>query len=196
MSTRSTYRNELRQRLGDTTAEIFEDGDLNDFLDGAVESLYPTYFQRNVDQTVAGAGPIQTAPTGARNIYYLGLKRTGSNRVRSVRNWREGDGEAYVPKTEITGQVLVWAWTSGWEAPDQDGDAYTFPVEAHELVILRAHVSALEALLSNRVKVEKYHALNVRPGITEDDILSTLEALHASIRERTERTLPLPTVLQ
>lgn len=194
MATRLTIRTELRQRLGDAGAAIWTDGELNGAIDYAIKGLYPHFYRLKVGKTTAGGGPLQTAPSGARNVYSLGLQRTGSTRVRPLRGWRPGDGEAFVPKTGIDGDSLVWCWTTGYDAPTTDGETLLIPVEAEEVVILRSHVSALEALLSDRLRTDKYHALHVRASISEDDIATTIDALHASLRERLQNVTPLPEV--
>lgn len=191
---RDTMLVQLAQRLGDTAYAIWPAAELEDMLDTGVEGLYPSYFDRIVDSTTAGAGPIQTLPTGCRNIYYVGYQRSGANRVRSVRNWKEGDGDAYIPKTGITGDTLMWAWTQGWDAPVNGSTALGIPTEAREIVILRSHIAALESLLSSRVKQDKFYALTVRPAVTEEDVLSTLEALHASVNARLETVVKLPEI--
>lgn len=187
-------RDKLEARLGDSANAVWTTAELDDLLDEAITGLYPSYYDRKVDTTVAGAGPVQTLPTGARNLYYVGYQRTGSNRVRSVRNWKEGVGDAYIPKTAITGDTLVWAWTAGWAAPATGAETVAIPGEAEEVTIMRAQVAALEQLLSGRVNADKFYSLTVRPGVTEDDILSTLEALHASINARLDRVQPLPEI--
>jgi len=184
----------LQNRLGDTTNAIWSNDELNTYIDGAIVGLYPSYYRRLVDATTAGAGPVQTLPSGARNLYMVGVQRTGSTRVRYLRRWAEGDGEAMVPKTGITGETLVWAWTAGWPAPSSDIEVLTIPSEAEEVVVIRAMVSALEKLLTDRVSAERFLAVQVRQGATEDDINSAIDALHISLRERLERTIPLPEI--
>lgn len=195
-TTRDALQAELERRLGDTSNLIWSDSDVAGALDFAVKSLYPVFFRRRTETSAAGAGPIQEAPAGARNIYMIGLQRTGSTRVRPLRQWTEGDGEAFVPKTGITGETLVWAWTEGWSAPSTGGESITIPVESEEVVLLRAECSLLEKLLVDRVSAEKYLAVNVRSAATEEDIASAIEAIHDTLRERTTTIVPLPEVRQ
>lgn len=196
MATRATLRAELRTRIGDLTSAVWTDSELNDAIGSAIEGLYPSFFQRKTATSTATAGPLQTAPATARNLHMVGLQRTGSTRVRPLRGWQEGDGQAFVPKTGITGESLVWAWTAGWTRPADDVTVLTIPVESQEVVLLRAHITLLERVITSRVKAEKYLSLSVRQATSEDDIVNTLDALHASLRERLERTLPLPEVRQ
>lgn len=192
--TRALIRTEVEQRLGDVANAIWSDPELNGFIDYAIRGLYPTFYQQKVATTVAGAGPVQSAPAGARNLTGVGLQRTGATRVRPIRGWTEGTGEAIVPKLGIAGETLVWSWTQGWDAPAADGDALTFPTEAAEIVVLRSQLGAMEKLLSDRVSAEKYLSAQVRQGATEDDIALSIDALHSSLRERLERAVPLPEV--
>lgn len=194
MTTRADIRNEVESRLGDTTNVVWTEAQLNGIIDFVVQGLYPTFFQREVAETTAGAGPIQTMPADARNLYMLGHKRATSTRVRSLRKWEEGDGEAYIPRTGITGDTLVWAWTQGWSAPVNDTEVLSFPPEAVEVVVLRTMVAALEYLLTDRVSQEKFHAIQVREGNSENDIDLLISNLRDSITERVQRTLPLPEV--
>lgn len=196
MATRLTLLADLENRLKDPTNTVWPEADLKNFIDKAIEGLYPSFFQYKVATAVAGAGPLQTLPSGARNLYMVGLQRATSTRVRPVRGWTEGQAQVFVPKTGVTGETIVFAWTSGWTAPATDGEVLTLPTEAHEVVLLRCHISALEQLLTDRMGLERYHALQVRQAITEDDILSSLDALHTSLRERLETTLPLPEIRQ
>lgn len=194
MTTRADIRNEVESRLGDTTNVVWTEAQLNGIINFAVQGLYPTYFQREVAETVAGAGPIQSMPAAARNLYMVGHKRATSTRVRALRGWHEGDGEAYIPRTGITGDLLVWAWTEGWDAPANDTETLAFPVEAVEVVVLRTMVAALEYLLTDRVSQEKFHAIQVREGSSEQDIDLLISNLRDSITERISRALPLPEV--
>lgn len=194
MTTRADIRSEVVSRLGDSNGEVWTETQLNGLIDFVVQGLYPTYFQRQVEETVAGGGPLQPAPAGARNLYMIGHKRASSTRVRALRAWHEGEGEAYVPRTGISGDALVWAWTEGWPAPTSDTDPLLFPGEAVEVVVLRTMIAALEYLLTDRVSREKFHAIQVREGASENDIDLLLSNLRDSISERLQRALPLPEV--
>ena len=194
MATLATLRTQLGDRLGDAAHVTWTSAEKDTVLKNAIQSLYPSFFQRKVATTSAGAGPIQTAPANARNLYLVGLQRTGSTRVRPIRGWSEGAGDAFVPKTGITGQLLVWAWTEGWAAPAVETDTLTIPRESEEVVLLRAEISLLAGLLADHVRVEKYHALQVRQGVTEDDVVLLIDAKQAALRDLLERTIPLPEV--
>lgn len=192
MTTRTGLRSELANRLGDSTNQIWTTAELDGFLDFSIKGLYPTFYQRLVAETAGGNGPLQAMPNGARNLYMVGYQRVGSTRVRPLRGWSEGLGTTFVPKTGIAGGLLVWAWTAGWDAPAGGTEILRIPPEAEEFVVIRAQVSALEKLLTDRVSVEKYLSQNVRQGATEDDIATAIDALHATLRERGERVQPLP----
>lgn len=194
MTTRADIRAEVQRRLGDTLASVWTTDELNGFIDYVIEGLYPTFYQRQVAETTAANGPIQVMPAAARNLYMVGHKRATSTRVRNLRKWEEGYGEAYIPRTGIEGDALLWAWTEGWQAPSSDTENLTLPGEAGEVVVLRTMVAALEKLLTGRVSEEKYHAVFVREGVSEDDIDMLISNLRDSIRERVDRTLPLPEV--
>lgn len=194
MTTRADIRSEVESRLGDTANAVWTENQLNGIIDHVIQGLYPTFYQREVAETTATAGPIQTMPADARNLHMLGHKRETSTRVRNLRKWIEGDGEAYIPRTGITGDTLVWAWTQGWSAPASDTEALSFPPEAVEVVVMRTMVAALEYLLTDRVSQEKFHAVQVREGGSENDIDMLISNLRDSINERVQRTLPLPEV--
>lgn len=197
-TTRAALRAALEFRLDDTGNAVWSDNELNTFIGAAIEGLYPVFWKRYTDTTTpASDGPLTDKPSGANNLYFVGIQRTGSTRVRKIRGWTEGDTDAHIPKTDLTGLTLVWSWTSGWSAPSTDGDSIDIPSNAIEVVLLRAHIAALEQLLTQRIQSQKYHALQVRASISEQDIVSALEALHASLRERVEEqqdALPLPEV--
>jgi hypothetical protein len=194
VATLASLRTALASRLGDSGFSVWSSDELDAFLSTGITALYPYWYRRKVETTEAGNGPIQILPAGCRNLYMVGHRRSTSTRVRPLRNWEEGDGEAFVAKTGITGDTLLWAWTEGWEAPDLEDDPLGIPVESEEAVLLRAQISALEKLLSDRVSVEKYHALTVRQAVTEDDLSLIIDALHQSLREHYERAMPLPEV--
>lgn len=194
MTTRADIRAEVQNRLGDTAEEVWTVNELNGIIDFAIVGLYPTFYQRKVDETIADEGPIQTAPAGARNIYMIGHKRSTSNRVRLQRRWHEGDGDAYVSTVGIAGDKLVWAWTEGWDAPADDVEALTFHKEAQEVVVLRSCIAALEKLLTDRVSTEKYHAIQVREGVSEEDVDLLIQNLRDSVEERVRNTIPLPEI--
>lgn len=191
-TTRDTLKTELGLRLGDAAGSVWASAEKDGFLNYGITSLYPYWFNREVETTSAGAGPIQTAPAGARNLYEIGLQRTGSPRVRTLRGWKEGNGEAVVPKTGITGDTLVWCWTAGWEIPTSGSEVLNLPVEAEEAVLIRANISALEKLLSKRLGAGGYQAIQVRQIISEDEIANAIDALHASLKEHLERAMTLP----
>ena len=192
MTTRADIRGNIESRLNDAANAIWTEAELNQYIDSAIKSLYPTYWKFQTDTTTAGAGPIQTAPSGARNIYFIGLQTATSTRVRLLRQWREGDGEAYVPKTGITGSTLVWAWTAPYDSPNDDVTSLACGVGCEEVIILRSCISALERVVNDRVKSNKYYALTVREGVTEQDIAVTLDALHASLEQRLKQAVPRP----
>lgn len=192
--TRTVVRTEVKSRLGDVANAVWSDDELNGFIDFAIRGLYPTFYQQKAATSTAVTGPIQTMPSGARNLTGVGLQRTGATRVRPIRGWTEGDGNAIVPKLGIEGETLVWSWTAGWDAPVSDTATLTIPTEAAEVIVLRSQLSAMEKLLSDRVSADKYLAAQVRQGATEDDIALSIDALHSSLRERLERALPLPEV--
>lgn len=196
MASRTTLLQALRMRLGEAADDVWESTELKAFVDSAIKGLYPYYFQYKVDTTVAGAGPIQTAPDGARNIYSIGVVRDGATRVRPIRAWTEGDGDANVPKLGITDQILVWSWTEAFAAPVNDGDTLTIPIQAEEAVLLRAHITALEKVVTSRAKRALYFATQVREGVTEQDILDTLDALHASLKEHLDAGQKLPELVR
>ena len=187
MTTRSELREQVITRLGDPNGEVWTVPELNDYLNQAIQSLYPYWPVYKVGTTTAGPGPVQTAPSGCRNIYWIGVKGATSTRVRTIRGWREGDGNAIVPKVNINGLELSWAWTEPHPAPTSDAAALTIPEQAEEVVVLRAVISALERVLSSKVKRERYYALHMREGVTEPDIGLALDALHESVRRRLER---------
>lgn len=195
MTTRSELRLAVANRLNRITTSWSEE-DLNNIIGDVVSGLYPAFFNYKVDTTTAGSGPDQTMPTGARNLYMVGLQRVGSNRVRPLRNWFEGDGSAIIPKANITGATLVWAWTSGWSAPVDDFTTIDVPEEAVEVILLRSEIAALEALLASRLQGDVFYAVQVRQGITEDDIVNALQAKHASLSDRLEHAMKLPEVLK
>lgn len=195
-TTRAALLADLKIRLGDTT--WIADASLKNLIDGAIEGLYPTYYKPRTATTVAGVGPSQTLPYGARNLYQVGILRTNGTRVKPLVSWSEDVGAAFVPKVGITGQTLVWSWTEGWKAPAADSDVIDLPTEAREVVVLRSHVGALEYLLSNRAinKRDEFYAQQVRQSITEEEVLTTIDSLNASIKQRLDRALPLPAVLR
>lgn len=196
MATRLTVRDELRRRLGDSAIVVWTDAELNGFIDNGISGLYPQYFLRDQGVTTAGSGITQTAPTGARNIYQIAIQFPASTRTHSLRGWSEGSGQAYLPVTGITGSSLVWSWTKGFTIPGSDSTTLDVTPEALEVLVLRTQITAMENLLSDRVKTDKFFALNIRQGVTEQDIAIILDALHSSLNKRQEKAIPLPIVVQ
>lgn len=192
MSTRQTLTTELANRLGDTGYAVWPAAELKGYIDYAIKGLYPTFFRHNVETTTAADGPLQAKPSGARNLHALGLKRAGSTRVRPLRGWQEGDQNAFVAKTGITGDLLVWGWTSGWDAPVTDNEVLSIPAEAEAVVVIRAQIVALEKLLSNRLRLDKYYSLNVRQAVSETDVQDAIDGLRQHLSDLLVNTLPLP----
>lgn len=184
MTTRDELKTELRYRLEDVSASVWTDAELNGYIDQAIQSLYPHWYIFKTGTTTAAGGPEQTLPSGARNLYYVGVKKATSTRVRTIRGWHEGDGVAIVPKVNITNDQLVWAWTVPHTAPASGSATLTIPAQAEEVVIIRAQITALERVLTDRVKYATYFATQVREGTTENDLATALDALHQSVDTR------------
>lgn len=194
MATVTTLLNEVESRLNDPTNVVWTEAELKSAIRYHIKSLFPTYFRLRLEETTAGPGPMQPGPSGARNFYLLGHKRATSSRVRPLRGWTEGEGKAFVPKTGITGDTLVWGWIEGWEPPTDDNEILLIPLEAEQMVILGAHKTALEKLLTNEVSQGRYLSLNVRQAATETDILDTIGELRQNIDDLVSRALPRPEV--
>lgn len=192
MATRTSLTDELESRLGDSSNAIWTAAELKAYIDFGIKNLYPSFYVQHVATTTATAGPIQAMPAGARNLHMIGLQRTGATRVRPLRKWQEGDGQAFIPQTGIDGSVLVWGWTSGWDAPSTDSETLAIPPEAEDVVVIQAHIKALERLLSDRVSLERYFSLNVRQAASEADIADTIDGLRQGLNDRLASALPLP----
>lgn len=190
-TTRALLVEQLQARVGVAT---WSEPELASFVNSAIRSLFPSFWKLKVAETLASEGPLQAVPSGCSHIYQLGVKRPTSTRVRSVRGWTEGTPDTLVPKTGIDGHTLVWSWVAGWDAPDEDDDDIDLPMEAEEVVLLRAHVSCLQALLTGRLQSDRYNALFVRQQISESDINDTIDSLQASIRARIDTAMPLPEI--
>lgn len=194
MATRDSLTAEVTLRLKDPAHAVWTENELHTYINTALEGLYPTYFRRMVEQTVAGAGPIQTLPIGAKNLYQVGYKKSTSRRARLLRKWGEGTGEAYIPRTAITGDALVWMWTTGWVASDYE-DIETIenlPTEAIEAVVLRTCITAMERILQEKERLDQYLAIQAREDVSEQDIAVTLDALHATLDRKVKVAHPLP----
>ena len=192
MTTRNDLRTLLEQRTTDTANAVWSQTEWDGFLDTAIDGLYPTWFKTMTGTTTAGAGPIQTMPSGAQDLYYVGVQTPTSNRVRVMRGWQEGNGDAVIPKVGIAGYTLVWAWTAPYTKPANGSATLSIPSELEEVVILRAHIAALENLLTDRVKKQAYLSVTVREGASEQEIMLLLNALHDSLDERVAKALPRP----
>lgn len=192
MTLRSAIRTEVGYRLGDIGGTIFTATEMNQYIDHAIKSLYPTYFAYKTTTTVATIGPLQATPSGCRNIYYLGLQAPTSTRVRLLRQWKEGDTNTFIPKTGIAGQTLVWAWTQGFSSPADDVTTLDMNPECEEVVIIRCMISCLERIVTNRVEAARYFSLTVREGVTEADVIQTLDALHATLDVHMKAAIKLP----
>ena len=203
MTIRSTLVADASQRLLDTANAIFTVTELNKYFNNAVTSIYPTFFQYLASTTVASDGPIQTMPVRdglgvplvepCRNLYYIGESKPSSVRVRLLRQWKEGLGCAFVPKTGIAGETLVWAWTAGFTDPGNDTTILDLNPEAEDVVVIKMCISALERVASSRVELLKYFALTGREGVTEQDVIQALDAFHASLDDRIKAAIPRPT---
>ena len=202
MTVRSTLVADASQRLLDTSNTIFPVAEMRTYFNGAVTSIYPTFFNYETSTTTATNGPIQTMPTldglgnalalPCRNLYYIGESKSTSVRVRLLRQWKEGVGCAFIPKTGIAGETLVWAWTSGFTDPGDDVTALNLTPEAEDVVVIKMCIAALERVASSRVELLKYFALTVREGVTEQDVIQALDAFHASLDDRIKAAIPRP----
>ncbi len=192
MATLATLLSDLNARTGDAANTVWNAAEKALFVSDAVASLYPDFYLLQTGTTTAGAGPVQTAPTGAVNIHYIGVKSSTATRVRTIRGWQEGNGDAIVPKVNITGQQLVWAWSIPHAVPASTSTTLTVTVTGLEVARLRAEISAYENVLGDRTKTAKYFATQVREGVTETELVSQLDALHASVDARIKKLPPLP----
>lgn len=192
MTLRSDLRSDIATRLGDITNAIWTVPELNGYIDKAIKSLYPTYFILESGVTLGSTGPLQNMPAGARNLYAVGVMAVTATRVRTVRQWREGINSTLIPTYDLTGFLIVWSWTMGFTSPGDDVTTLDLLPECEEVVVLRASISAIERILSDRVSAQKYFALTVREGTTEQDLVQTLDALHASLQNRLSQATKLP----
>ncbi len=194
MASTNTLSAELQNRLGDIpyTGVVWSFDELRIYIHSAIRALYPSYFQLQTATTIGQIGPMQPMPVGCRNLYMVGVKNPTSPRVRRIRGWAEGDGVCFIPKTTIEGHTVVWSWTSGFTPRTQDADIINLPPEAEEAVLLRAQAQCLNKLLIDRVAAERYFAIQVRQGVTEDDIALAVDGINAQLRLLLENTVPLP----
>lgn len=187
--TRDEMLVDLRFRLGEAAEAVWSDSELESYINSAITSLYPHWYIYETGTTIAGEGPEQTHPTDAsevvaRNIYYVGVRKETSTRVRTIRGWHEGNGVTVVPKVNILDDTLVWSWTMP-HLPPYDGEtALTIPPQAEEVVVLRAQITALERVITSKAKQQVYFATQAREGTTEQDLVAALDALHASVDTR------------
>lgn len=195
MATRLNVRIEVKNRLGDPANAIWSDAELNGYIGGAVSSLYPTYYLRAQGTTTASAGPVQTLPAGARNIYAVDCQLVGSTRTRALLEWSEGSGTAVLPVSGIAGATLIWSWTKGFTIPGDDVTVLDTPQEAEEHVVVKTHLTALERLLSSRTHMENYRVLQTtREGVTENDVSATIRALRDELALLAAKAIPLPRI--
>lgn len=196
--TRADLRNELKDaHLGST---YWSDTKLNYYIATAIGGLYPTWWKRKVGTTTAGAGPLQTKPTSASNIYEIAIHDAAApGRPRWLRGWSEGATDAYIPVTQlgagaITGKTLVWSYTTGWDIPGDDVTGVDLTNEAKEVVILKAKEMALQSLLTDHLIQEKYLAQQVRPLINEQEIMSAIDSIHQALQMKAQLAMKLPEV--
>lgn len=192
MTVRSDLVGRASQLLGDSGNAIFTTTEMNKYFTGAVKSLYPTYWKYETATTTAGAGPLQTMPSGARNLYYIGEQKATATRVRLIRQWKEGTTTTFVPKVNITGETLVWAWTAGFTDPADDVTTLDMNAECEEVVVTKMCISAMERIASSRTEQLKYFALTVREGVTEQDVIAILDAYHATLDNLLKQAVPRP----
>jgi len=193
MATLTAVIADVRSRLKDAASpQVFTTAELTTFIADAVTGLYPALYTYKVGTTTASAGPLQQNPVGGLQFYAVSVQNVGSTRARPIRGWHEGAGQSFIPKTNISGQTLVWAWSAPFAAPIAGPDELEVPLWGLELVKIRAEITALEQILTNRVKNQKYFASSVREGVTEQEIDTTLNALHASMEARIKHVVPLP----
>jgi hypothetical protein len=183
---------EVENRLNDPTNVVWTEEELRSFVDFSIKSLYPSFFQLKVATTVATDGPLQAMPVNCSHLHNVGIKRASSTRVRPQRGWEEGDGYTYIPKTGISGDTIVWSWTEGWDAPASDTEPLDIPLNAEEVVVLRAQIRALEKLLTDRVSQDRYFSLNVRQGASETDILDTIDGMRAAVSDLLAKAIVKP----
>lgn len=192
MSTLLTLRTTLRQMVADEAATVWSDADLNGILGTSIKALYPWFHVKKTGTSTAADGPMQTLPAGAKDLYYVGLRRVGSSRVQPIRNWVEGNGEVVVPKVGIAGGELVFGWHEGFSVPVNDSDLLRIPPEAEEIVLLRGQIACLESVLASRVQANRYLSLYTREQVTEQDIAVSLDSLRESLAVRLQNLIPLP----
>lgn len=192
MATLATLLADLNSRLNDAANTVWPAAEKALFVSDAVAGLWPAFFLNKTGTTVATAGPIQTLPSGAVNLHYVGVKSATATRVRVIRGWQEGNGDCIVPKVNILEQTLVWAWVEPHAVPASTSTTLTCTVPALEVARLRAEISAYENVLGDRTKTAKYFAQQVREGVTESELVSQLDALHASVDARLKGLPPMP----
>lgn len=190
--TRLTVRTELlTSHLNNAT--YWTTAMLDDFVENAIGSLYPTWFQRKIASTTGVSGPIQNLPAGARNLYEI-VVHEATGRPRFLRGWTEGATTAYIPTADLTGKTIVWAWTSGFTVPTADGDTLDITPEARLPVLLKAKMQALESLLTTRVLSDAFLAQQIRRDVNEGEIVEAINSADATLRELAQAAVKLPEV--
>jgi len=190
--TRLTLRNELlTSHLNGAT--YWTSAMLDDFVENAIGSLYPTWYQRKVATSVGVSGPIQNLPSGARNLYEV-VVHEATGRPRFLRGWTEGATTAYVPTSDLTGKTIVWAWTAGFTVPTDDTTPLDITPESRMPVLLKAKMQALESLLTTRVLSDAFLAQQIRRDVNEGEIVEAINSADATLRELAQAAVKLPEV--
>lgn len=202
MTLRSDLRSRVSQQLGDPTAAVFTSTELNLYFTNAVKSLYPTYWRYMASETVGSAGTFQAMPTHdslgvllalpCRNLYQIKYIKPGTVRPRLLRQWTEASGFAEIPRSDLLGDTIIWSWTTGFTDPGDDITTLDMNPECEEIVTIRMMIACLERVASNRVEAAKYFSLTVREGVTEQDVIAALDALHATLQDRLKAAVARP----
>jgi hypothetical protein len=127
-----------------------------------------------------------------RNLYQLKYIKSGTVRPRLLRQWTEGAGFAEIPRSDLLGTTVIWSWTTGFTDPGDDVTTLDLNPECEEIVVIRMMISCLERVASNRVEALKYFSLTVREGVTEQDVIAALDALHATLQDRLKAAVARP----
>lgn len=192
MATVNTLLTSLRTRLNDSGDIIWTAAEKTDAVQTALKGLYPYWWAPQVTSGVAVAGNMQTLPAGVSRLYGIYRKSAASNRSRPLRNWQEGQGTVMLSQSNLTGDILIYCWTAGFNPALVTDPITGLPLEAEEAALLKAEITLIERLLADKTRTAKYFAQQVREGTTENELVAQLDTMHASLDRLQKAAIPLP----
>lgn len=198
MTTRSDYRDLLSTKLTAEGDLNFEIEALDQALDIGLARLYPFMYKKDsVDAAVlvpyGTQGSAEVVAPESDTIY---LVEDATERI-PLTGWSTRPGKVIgIPTYSTYGDTVNYYFHEAYTWPADEDDDVEWPAKFQSLVLLSAAIEAIEMVLAQRADTNTYFAIQVRQGVSEEELMTLHDAWDRRlVRLREELGMELPAVV-